>query len=815
MIPTQTRVVIIGAGIVGCSVAWHLAELGWREIVVVDKGPIFENDGSTAHAPGGMHLTNSSRMMLDFAVYTRALIAGLPQPDPARPFYRPVGGIEIAYTPARLDELKRRQGWATSYGLEGHLISPTEVKERIPIVDERVILGGYWAPDDTNINGWQATRAIADAAMEKGGVTFWPNTPVTDVEVVDGRLRAVMTDKGRIECDAAVLCTNIWSPVLADRVGLKIPLLAAQHQYTISSPLPELAGETKEVRHPIMRHQDFSLYFRQHYDCYGIGNYRHVPLMVDPWKLGRTAMMPFTPEHYTVATRAAAELIPALKDATLTRAFNGMFAFSVDGFPIIGETPQARGFWVATASWITHAGGVGRACANLMTYDDPGSDIHEADINRFLPHQTTSEYVWTRCAQNYREVYDIIHPWQQIDAPRNIRLAPWHRRLEEQRAEFFTVGGWETPQWYAANASLLEEFGERIPQRTGWASRYWSPIQGAEHLAVRARVGLFSIASLAIIEVTGPGALAYLNRLAANLVDKPVGSVIYTAMLTEKGGIICDVTIARRGAAAFWVFTGGALLPHDLAWMRKRLPSDGSVTITDLSGRYAGMGLWGPRARAVLAAVADENVSNEAFPFYTAQEIDVGPAPVYALRISYAGELGWELYAPVESGLRVWDAVWEAGRAHGMMAAGAGAFDSLRLEKGYRLWGSDIHTDYNPLEAGLGWAVRLDKEGFLGRDALLAAKDQGVARKLCCLTLDDPGALAMGKEPILKDGRKIGYVTSANYGYSIGQFIVYGYLPKEFAAVGTQVDVEYFGVRQSATVRKEPLFDPSSERMKG
>ncbi len=814
MIPTHARVVIIGAGIVGCSVAYHLAELGWSDIVVLDKGPVFENDGSTSHAPGNMHLTNSSKMMVDFAAYTRKLIGGLQQKDPENHFYRPVGGIEVATTPERLEDLKRRQGWATSFGLEAQLISPAEVKERIPVVDEHVILGGYWVPYDTNINGWQTARAIGQAAMAGGRVTFWPNVAVTDVEVDAGRVRAILTEQGRIGCEAAVLCTNIWSPVLGDKVGLRIPLLAAQHQYTISSPLPELANETAEVSHPILRHQDFSLYFRQHGDRYGIGNYRHTPLMVDPYRLGKTAMLPFTPEHYDVAMAAAGELIPSLRNAGMTRAFNGMFAFSVDGFPIIGELETARGFWVATASWITHSGGVGRACANLMTYDDPGSDIREADVNRFLPHQTTRDYVWTRCAQNYREVYDILHPQQQMDAPRNVRVAPWHQRLEALQAEFFVSAGWEMPQWYAANARLLDEYGDRIPPRTGWASRFWSPIQGAEHLAVRERVGLFSIASLAIIEVSGPGALAWLNRLAANQVDRRVGAVIYTALLTEKGGIKCDVTIARRSESTFWVFTGGGLLPRDIAWMRSHLPSDGSVDITDLTGRYAGIGLWGPRARAVLEAVTENPVTNEAFPFYTAQQIEVGPVQVQALRISYAGELGWELYAPAESGLRLWDALWEAGRAHDMVAAGAGAFDSLRLEKGYRLWGSDIHSDYNPFEAGLGWAVRLDKGEFIGREALLAAKSSGVSQKLCCMTLDEPGAVALGKEPIFANGHGIGYVTSANYGYSVGQFIVFGYLPVEYAAPGTPVEVEYFGVRQPATVRAEPLFDPRSERMR-
>jgi glycine cleavage system T protein len=818
----KVQIVIIGAGIVGAATAWHLAREGWRDILVLDKGPIFENEGSTSHAPGGMHLTNSSKMMTEFAMYTRELISGLAHVEEGPHFFRPVGGVEVAYTPVRLADLRRRHGWATSYGLESHLISPAEVKEKIPVVDERVILGGYWVPQDTNIGGWQTASAIGHAAKEiasaQGGVCdFVGDTKVHDVEVVNGHVRALLTSQGRIECEVAVLCTNIWSPVLGDKVGLKIPLLAAQHQYTVSSPLEELAGETREVVHPLMRHQDFSLYFRQHRDCYGVGNYRHVPLMVDPYELdglGRTAMLPFTPEHHTVAWRAAQELIPGLKGTTLTRAFNGMFAFSVDGYPIIGEAPLARGFWVATASWITHSGGVGRAVAGLITHGDAGSDIREADINRFLPHQTTRSYVSVRSAQNYREVYDIIHPWQPIEAPRGLRLAPWHKRMEELGARFFPSAGWEAPQWYEANGALLAEYGSRIPQREGWASHFWSPIQGAEHLAVRERVGLFSIAGLAVIEVQGAGATRWLNYLCANQVDRPVGSVVYTAMLTHRGGIMCDVTLVRRSEDVWWVITGGALLGHDIAWLRKHLPDDGSVLLTDISGRYTPLGLWGPSARELLQTVVEQDLSNQAFPFYTAQPVSVGAIPAYALRISYAGELGWELYAGAEYGPGLWDALWDAGRAHGLIAAGGGAFDSLRLEKGYRLWGADIHTDYSPLEAGLGWAVRLEKEEFIGRDALLRQREEGVQKSLCCMTLEQPGAVAMGKEPIFHEGRPVGYVTSANFGYSVERFIVYGYLPVEFSKPGTEVEVEYFGERIPAVVRREPLFDPRSERMK-
>jgi glycine cleavage system T protein len=806
----HARLVIVGAGIVGCSAAYHLAQLGWRDVVVLDKGDLFENDGSTSHAPGGMFLTNASRMMTEFAKYSRRLY-GQFELD-GQPCLYGVGGIEVARTAARWHDLKRKHGWAQSYGLETHLISPAEVRRMVPILDESVIHGAYYVPDDAVAKAVRTIATLARAAEATGGVTFHPNTPVLDLEVRDGRLTAVVTEQGRIEAEQVLLCTNIWGPLLAARVGVKIPLMAAQHLYTVTTPIAELAGETVEVRHPLMRDQDRSMYYRQHGDSYGVGSYRHAPLMVDPRDLGKTAIKPFTPEHFAEAWAAAGELLPPLREADLVTKFNGMFAFTIDGFPVMGET-AVKGLWSCIGLWLTHAGGATRALAEWMTEGTPSMDLREADITRFHPHQLARPYVEERCAQNYREIYDIIHPLQPMARPRDVRLSPVHQRLVAQGGSFLPSAGWEVAQWYEANARLLDTYADRIPRRDAWSAQFWSPIQGAEHLHVRERVGMFNLSALSVIEVAGPGALGYLNWLAANQVDRPAGRIVYTSLLNERGGIVADLTIVRRAADRFWMITGGGVLPHDRAWIERHAPRDGSVTITDLSSAYATIGLWGPRARDVLARVAEEDVSNAAFPFYTARPLTVDTAPAFALRISYAGELGWELYTPAEYAPRLWDALWQAGQPDEIIAAGAGAFDSLRLEKGYRLWGSDIHTDYTPYEAGIGWAVRLDKGDFLGREALLKAQEAGPARKLCCLKVDAPGVL-LGKEPILHDGAPVGYVTSANYGYSVGTFIAYGYLPAALAVSGTRLEVEYFGERYGATVAEEPLFDPKMARMK-
>jgi glycine cleavage system aminomethyltransferase T len=444
---------------------------------------------------------------------------------------------------------------------------------------------------------------------------------------------------------------------------------------------------------------------------------------------------------------------------------------------------------------------------------EPGYDLAEADANRFYPFQTTSPYVRAPGAQQYREVYDILHPLQQMTSPRDLRLTPFHARHDALGAAWFTGAGWERPQWFEANRSNLT--GAEWERRVGWAAANWSPAVGAEHLATRDRVALFDITPFAKFDVTGHDALPYLERICANRIDRPTGSVVYTAMLTPRGGIRCDLTVTRKDESLFRVVTGGGSGQHDLAWMRAQIREGERVTIAERTGSLFALGLWGPRARDVLATVTDGDVSNEAFPYLTARYLNIGEVgPVWAQRISYAGELGWELYGQFAMGDRTWGLLWEAGREHGIVAAGGGAFDSLRLEKGYRLWGQDIHTEHDPFEAGLGFAVRMDKGEFEGRAALEAILERGPAHKLACMTFDDPAVVVMGKEPIWSGDRVVSYVTSASYGYSVGRGIVYGYLPVDLAAEGTNVDVEYFGERYAATVTADPLWDPKGERLR-
>jgi glycine cleavage system aminomethyltransferase T/glycine/D-amino acid oxidase-like deaminating enzyme len=811
-LPQKCRLVIVGAGIVGCSLAYHLTKLGWRDIVVVDQGPLYETGGSSSHAPGLIFQTNYSKFMTQCAMYSVDLYKDLIYRDTQCAYQ--VGGIEVAYTEARLRELQRKQSAAAAYGLEANVISAQEVAELIPILDPGVIKGGYYVPTDMDVRGWYCAAALAEAAIASGGAAFYGNVRVTDVAVRDGRATGVITDLGTIEAEQVLLATNVWASVLPEKLGLRFPILGVEHQYVITEPLAELVADKDiYVKHPILRHQDFSMYFRQHGDAYGIGNYRHESLLFEGDSVGARAERAFTPQHFEVAKRAAEALLPPLRGKEYVRKFNGFMAFSTDMGPIAGET-DIPGLLVCLGIWVTHAGGVGKTMAEWMTSQTTEFAMHEMWSRRFQPHAATKQWMYARVDRQYQEVYDIIHPLQQMENPRNVRVAPYHQRLVEQGAHFHAAAGWEVAHWYEENARLLAEYDEQIPHREGWEAMNWSRIQGAEHLALRDKVGLYNIANFAKFEVRGAGATDFLNYMTANNVDKPIGKITYTALCDARGGIKADLTVTRTGPAQYMVLSGGGTGPADLAWLRLHAPRDGSVTIDDVSSQLTGVALWGPLARDVLDAVAEEDVSNEAFPYFTARQLRIGAVPAVALRLSYAGELGWEIYCPSEYGLNLWDTLWEAGDPHGIFALGAGAFNSLRLEKGYRAVGSDLTTDYNPYEAGLGWAVRLQKGDFLGRQALVAVKEAGIQRTLCCLTSDDPGAMALGKEPVFANGAPIGYLTSVDYGYSIGKLVGYAYLPLAYSDLDTTLEVQYFDRRFPVTVAADPQFDPGLTRLK-
>jgi len=819
----QAKVVIVGGGIVGTSCAYHLAKMGWTDIHLVDKGDLYENDGSTSHAPGGVGAINHSKLMTDFAQYTSKLYSELPEYDQWRRTHTATGGLELARSQERWEDIHRLHSAAQSFGVETRIMTAQEIKDELwPIINPDCFKGALHIPTTCLVSGAGAAGSMATEAVKTGGCTVHSHTEIVDVEIKNNHVTAVLTsnpDMPKIECEHVLICTNIWGPILGDKFNVPLPLLAFEHQYMVSEPLEELSMYDPENRDdecpfPLIRDLDVTMYYRAHWNKLGIGSYWHKPLAVNPYDVGEKAMRDFTPEDYVDARKLANEMIPIYAGKSHERKFNGMFAFSVDGYPMMGET-HVGGLWTCVASWITHAGGVGKTMAEWMTHGETEWDMRACDVNRFHDFQTTQKYINTLSNCNYAEVYDIIHPRLTRTVARNARLTPFYMRHLELDGEMVPFAGIELPNWFKSNTRLLEKHEDQIPERDRWGAMFWSPIAAAEHIEVRENAGMFDLTGLSIIEISGPGALAYANHLCTNEMDRPIDSVIYTCWLTPSGGIKRDLAASRISDDTFWFYVGEGTLPLDMDWVRRNAPEDGSVTIRDVSNLYSAIGLWGPNARKILEKVTGDDVSSEGFPYYTAKWIEIGLAKVYALRISYVGELGWELHIPMDQSLAVWDALWEAGREFEMIAAGSGAMDSMRVEKGYRLWGGDIYTEYNLYEAGLRWMAKVKKEGgFIGRDATVAAKET-VKKKLCCLTLENPKATLFGYEPIHSNGSVIGHVTTSNYGYTVGKQLAFGYLPSEYTEPGTELEISYFDVRYPAVVAAEPVLDSGNERMKG
>ncbi|WP_329551729.1 GcvT family protein [Streptomyces sp. NBC_00696] len=808
------RVVIIGAGVVGAALADEISARGWTEVTVVDQGPLPATGGSSSHAPGLVFQTNSSKTMTELARYTVEKLCSLDVDG--KPCFLQVGGLEVATTPERVAELHRRHGWITAWGVEARLLSPEECVEQHPLVNPDRVLGGLLVPTDGLAKAVLAVEAQIRRATERG-VTFLARHEVLDVQQADGRVTGVLTDQGEIPADIVVCCAGIWGPKIARMVGMSLPLTPLGHQLAWTGPVPALAGQTEEAVRPILRHQDADLYYRDRFDAIGIGYYGHRPMPIsadDILSVDEADDMPsvlkFTEDDFADAWTETQSLLPATKDAKVEEGINGLFSFTTDNFPLLGESSDVKGFWVAEAVWVTHSAGVGRAMAEWLVDGHCSSfDLHECDVNRFEQHQLAPEYVLARDCRNFVEVYDILHPLQPSGEPRPIRTSPFHTRQSEHGAVFLEANGWERPQWYEANSALLE--GRSIPTPNDWAAQYWSPIVGAEAQVTRETVAMYDMTALKRLEVTGPGAADFLEGLVTGKVAKSVGSVTYTLLLDEDGGIRSDITVARLARDRFQVGANGNL---DLDWLTRHLPADGTVQVRDITPGTCCIGLWGPLARKVLQPLTDEDFTNEGLKYFRAKKAYIGTVPVTAMRLSYVGELGWELYTTADQGQKLWDTLWQAAKPLGGIIAGRGAFNSLRLEKGYRSFGTDMTYEHDPYEAGVAFAVKLDKGDFLGKAALERRKT-AVQRQLTCLTIDDPHSVVMGKEPVYDGERAVGHVTSAAYGYTIGKGIAYAWLPAELTTPGTPLHIGYFDRRVEAVVTAEPLFDPTMSRLRG
>ena len=787
----KANIVVIGAGIVGTSVAYHLAMSGVQNVVLLDKGDLDHNDGSTSHAPGGLRTLTPSKFFTKLGQASRAVYDKLPLAIEGQEQFFRTGMMQIANTEERLNAHRRLYENGLTYGIPAYMLDAQGVADKLPMVDPAQIRGGIYIPSSGVVKTSLIATSMRREGEKTGNLSAYGETEVADVIVEHGRVRAVLTNNPampRIDCEQVVLCTNIWAPVLAAKVGAPMPLFPGEHQYIYTDPSPVL-DDCKDVENtiPVTAFDDLSIYFRQHHDRIGIGSYHHEARLVDPYKLGKEAKLPFTPEDFTDAWRLMQKHMPTLKTTNVSHGFNGMFSFTADHYPIMGEA-KVKGFWTAVGAWLSFASGVGEVMARWITTGDPGMDVRYADINRFHDHQLNHQFLSRQSKYYYEIGFDILHPNQVASSVRNLRFSPHHDALEKLGGEMIPMASIEAPYWYSSNQDLADKVGDRFPHRSGYDATAWSPLIGAEAIAMRESVGISDwSAAIGPLEISGPKALEFLQRLCTSDVDRAVGQIAYALMLNDDGKIMRDVTILRRGEDRFWLLTGKGNLPAELAWIESQAADyldARTITIAKRAEEYISIGLWGPNARKVLAKVTNADVSNEAFPWYTAQDIGVGMAPVTAVRISYVGELGWEIYAPVTFGRHLWQTLWDAGQEFGIRPVGVAALLAMRIEKGYLLFGGDMTPDQTPYEVGMGWALSKKKKGYTGREAALAAKGK-TARKLVLLMFDDPAALSYGFEPVLIGDKVVGRISSAEYGYAVGRFLAFAFVDRDVAAVGT------------------------------
>ena len=835
-LPSHARVVVIGCGIVGNSVAYHLGRMGWRDILLLDKGRLPNPGGSTGHASNFIYLVDHSKEMTALTVDSVNQYKDLG-------VFTQSGGIEVARTKERMQELTRRMASARSWGIEPvSLVTPAEIKRLVPYIDESIILGGFYTPGVGVVDSLRAGTMMRERGQAAGALTVSAKTEVLGIDVEHGRVRRVRTSSGDVDAEAVVITCGVWSPRVARMAGARIPLTPAVHQMIDVGPVPRFAGAKSDIEHPIVRDMDTNMYERQAGGDLEIGSYAHRPILYDPEDIPpieKAALspteFPFTQADFEVQMQHALELMPEIvgdEKVGVKYAINGILSLTPDGMPVLGESPDVMGLWAAAAVWVKEGPGTGKAIAEWVVHGESEIDLHSSDIARFHEHQRTRAHVRARAAEGFNKTYGIVHPSEQWASNRNVRLSPFNVRERELGATFFEAAGWERPQWYDSNAPLLEEFGDRVTRRSAeWESRWWSPIINAEHLAMRERAGLFDLSAFTIFDIVGPGALQSVQAVALRQMDVPVGRVVYTPVLSDNGGFKSDLTIMRLGEERFRVVTGGASGMSDRKWFSDHLAADGTAQLSDLTNSLTTIGLWGPLAREVLASVTSEDVSNEALKFGTCRTIEVDTLRVLASRISYVGDLGWELYIPMDQGLKLWDLLWEAGKPHGLAPCGIGVYGTTgRLEKCYRAHGNELETEYNVMEAGMA-APRVKDDDFVGKEAHLRHRDEEPAAIMCTLTVDDHTSKSgekrymLGREPILtRDGKRIvdrkgrgSYVTSAGAGPSIAKHILMGYLPPEQAVAGTPLAVEYMGERYPVTVAvagATPVFDPENLRIK-
>jgi len=847
-VPLKAKVVVIGAGIVGNCLVGHLSRLGWTDMVQLDKGPLPNPGGSTGHASNFIFPTDHNKEMAFLTVdsQNQYIAAGL---------NNTCGGIEVAREPQRLEEFKRRMTSAKAWGIDARLVTPEEIKEMVPFINEKILLGGYYTPSVSVVDSLATGTAMREEAVANGALQVFANTEVLDMltEPAAGgpRIKAVVTDRGTIEAEHVVVACGVWSPRIAKMAGANIPLTPAVHQMADVGPIDILQESGKELAYPIIRDMDTFCYERQSAGSMEVGSYAHRPILMRPDdipSIQASALtpteLPLTYDDFDPQMEQAIDLMEMLGDAEIRYAINGLLSLTPDANPVLGETPEVRNLWSAAAVWIKEGPGIAQLVAEWMTYGYPHMcDPHGSDISRFYPHEKTEWHINARCNEHFNKTYGIVHPREQWASQRGLRRSPFYVREETLGATFFDARGWERPQWYSSNEKLKEKFPQAFTPRTHeWDARWWNPVTNAEHLQMRESVGMVDLTAFNEFDFEGPRACDFLQYVCVNNVDVAVGRSIYTPLLTPHGGFRGDLTIQRLGKDHFRVITGAFDGGRDNYWFNRHLADftngDGSVVFTDRSQGICTLGVWGPNAEKVLAKVATNDaaapydVSQAGFPYGAVQDVLIGGVPCTMFRISYVGENGWEIYTRMEHGLQLWDTIWEAGKEFEIIPVGIGVYAVTgRIEKGYRLMGAELESEYNPVEAGLA-RPKVKSADFIGKAAYLKAREEAPAAIMCTLSMDSQRCAdgydrfpTGGNEPILTlsgdrivDSKgRVSRVTTAGAGPSVGKYLLLAYLPPEHAVEGAKLQVMYMNELYPVTVERAgatPLFDPTDARMK-
>ena len=814
-IPTRARIVIIGGGILGCSIAYHLTKMGERDVVLIEQHHL--TDGATWHAAGLVGQLRSSRNTTRMLEHSVEMYRGLEAETGQAVDWHEVGSLRLACSPERVMELKRLATMAKSFGLPMDIISAQRAQELFPLMSTTDVLAAAFLPTDGYIDPASVTQAIAKGARSRGAKLV-EDTKVVSMTVDSRRVTTIHTHHAErgdetIECETVVNAAGMWGLEVGRMAGARVPAFAVEHQYLLTGPIAEM--EPAAIRAmPTMRDPDHLVYYKPDGAGLLVGGYEPDTLAFAEDGIPvpfQHQLLEANFDRFDQLAVLAAKRTPCIEAAGIRALINGPIPYSADADFVMGRVPELDNFFVATGFLygIAAGGGAGKMMAEWILEGRPSLDLWPLDVRRFAFHHTTRHFMYPRAVELYAHHYKLSAPGSEHTTARGVRRSPLHQTLAGHNAVFGSRGGWERPNWFAA-------LGTDPVDRPSFGRPNWFDAVGDAHRAVRTGVGLIDQSSFAKFEITGPGALAAVQWLSVANMDKSVGTVTYTQLCNERGGIECDLTMVRTAPQSWYVVTGAAFGAHDMGWIRANSPDDGSVIIRDLTSARAVINLCGPGSRDVLAEVSEDDVSNAAFRYGRAREITIGAAPVMAIRIGYVGELGWELHIPTEYALHVYELLRAAGERHGIIDVGYRTIDTMRMEKGYLYWSTDITPDTTPWEAGLGWRVDLSetKGDFLGRTALVAQREAGVTRRLCTFTLESM-AYPVSGEAIIRDGEVVGFTTSANFGHTVGKPIAYGYLPMALAD-GARDDfvIEVYGEPIPAVRHRSALYDPVGERLR-